>query len=227
MPTCSTYLEIGVQLGLTFEAVSVPFKWGVDPKPMFNTSRLPAGSRLSVKTSDDFFRDLNESLRFDLIFIDGLHEWRQAYRDLINAFKHASPQAIIVMDDVIPNDEYSAIPDQTTAINQRLIETGEVSRFWTGDVFKVIGVVAASHPELSIRVISEAPESQALIWRDNPQEEVRPIPESMMPHYDDWSYQRIFGPDGRKVHPWASTERNSAISDASSASVKISRSGLG
>ncbi|HET7247078.1 MAG TPA: class I SAM-dependent methyltransferase [Streptosporangiaceae bacterium] len=40
-------------------------------------------------TSDEFFAGLPTGKTYDLIFIDGLHTFEQAYRDLCNAIVHS------------------------------------------------------------------------------------------------------------------------------------------
>src|SRR4051812_20804380 len=61
MPACSTYLEVGVSLGRTFEEVTVPFRWGVDPHPRFDVHHLPEGAIFSPLESDRFFNGLPEN----------------------------------------------------------------------------------------------------------------------------------------------------------------------
>ena len=167
MPTCSTYLEVGVSLGRTFEDVTVPFRWGVDPHPRFDVDHLPHGAIFSPLESDRFFSGLPENQKFDLVFLDGLHEWRQTYRDLLNALDHTSDHAIILIDDVVPDDEWSAIPDQALAIEKKRA-AGRLDHRWQGDVFRVILAIAEHHPDLDFRVIGESgprDNPQAVVWR--------------------------------------------------------------
>ena len=167
MPACSAYLEVGVSFGHTFENVMLPFRWGVDPYPMFDVAHLPQGVIFSALESDRFFSRLPENQKFDLVFLDGLHEWRQTYRDLINALDHTPDHAIILIDDVVPDDEWSSVPDQALAI-ERKRAAGRVDHRWQGDVFRVVLAIAAHHPELDFRVIGDRgphDNPQALVWR--------------------------------------------------------------
>ena len=67
----TSYLEIGVEAGYTFDRIGVQHKVGVDPN----------GLATLQLTSDEFFAANLEA--FDLIFVDGCHEEHQAYRDMV------------------------------------------------------------------------------------------------------------------------------------------------
>jgi hypothetical protein len=162
LPTRTTYLEIGVDRGITFGAVDLPFKWGVDPSARFNTRLLPQGCRFTPSTSDEFFASLDPRFRFDLIYIDGLHQWQQTYRDLLNCISHSHLHTVIVMDDVVPVDEFSSWPDMQEALEARYA-TGNMSSAWQGDVYKVMFAIRDYHPEIEYRVITEG-NPQAVIW---------------------------------------------------------------
>ena len=81
------YLEIGVHKGVTLETVTAPERTAVEPVPMFDTGHLPAGVQVYCGTSDDFFASIGAEAVFDLVFVDGLHVFEQAYRDVINSFR--------------------------------------------------------------------------------------------------------------------------------------------
>lgn len=164
LPSRSTYLEVGVARGETFEAVDVPFKWGVDPVPNFNTHLLPQGCRFTCLPSDDYFSQLDPAVGFDLVFIDGLHEWHQAYADLLNSLAHSHPHTIILLDDVVPADEFASWPDMDSALVARH-KAGNMSTGWQGDVYKVLFAIRDFHPELEFRVIIDGFNAQAVIWQ--------------------------------------------------------------
>lgn len=46
----------------------------------------------------------NNNIKFDIIFIDGGHDYDVAYGDLINCRKLAKEETIVIMDDIISND---------------------------------------------------------------------------------------------------------------------------
>lgn len=54
----------------------------------------------STKTIPEFSNDI----KFDIIFIDGGHDFDIAYADLINCRRLASDKTIVIMDDIITND---------------------------------------------------------------------------------------------------------------------------
>lgn len=108
-----SYLEIGVQTGKTFRRVDVERKVGVDPDPLSEATVL--------LKSDQFFRRNKE--KFDLVFVDGLHEASAAYVDTINSLNFLNDGGIIVLDDVAPKKEEWTTKEPTAF-------------HWTGDVWK-------------------------------------------------------------------------------------------
>jgi hypothetical protein len=158
-----SYLEIGVLEGETFANVKVWRRCGVDPSPLFDAVLLPRGSSFAVTTSDEFFSTLRPSKRYDIAFIDGLHTFEQTYRDVINTFAHLR-SGVILIDDTVPSDEYSAIPDQEASYRAR-DAAGLEGRPWHGDVWRVVMLFDRHHPELEWRTIIDAGNPQTLVWR--------------------------------------------------------------
>ena len=99
---------MGVEHGFTLEAIPISRRVAVDPRPLFSAHVLPPGVSVFATTSDAFFAQLEPDERFDLVFLDGLHTVEQTYRDLINSLRHLQPHGVIVIDDVVPVDAYSA-----------------------------------------------------------------------------------------------------------------------
>jgi len=87
----TSYLEIGVESGYTFDRVAVQHKVGVDPN----------GLATLQLTSDEFFAANLEA--FDLIFVDGCHEEHQAYRDMVHALAFLRPGGTVVVHDCLPS----------------------------------------------------------------------------------------------------------------------------
>ena len=158
-----SYLEIGVFEGETFANVKARRRYGVDPSPLFDAVLLPRGSTFAVMTSDAFFSTLRASKRFDVAFIDGLHTFEQTYRDVINTFSHLR-SGVILIDDTVPIDEYSAIPDQGASYRAR-DEAGLEGRPWHGDVWRVVMLLDRHHPELEWRTMIDQGNPQTLVWR--------------------------------------------------------------
>lgn len=108
------YLEIGCDLDSTFKSISLPLKnkIGVDPF---------RGGTLKM-TSDKFFE--HNSKKFDIIFIDGLHEYKQCKKDLMNSLKIIKKGGYIFLDDMLPHT-------WAMAQKQRIVNK------WMGDVWKI------------------------------------------------------------------------------------------
>ena len=119
---CSSYLEIGCDDDLLFSKVKVKEKIGVDP--------VSGGNFRG--TSDEFF-DQNKDY-FDCIFIDGLHEYDQVYKDIKNSIKFLKDDGIIILHDCLPSSiHHQAVP--------------RYKSIWNGDVWKAV-VNIRTRPEL-------------------------------------------------------------------------------
>ena len=108
------YLEIGVFQDTVFNSIPLTLdkKIGVDPV-QGGTHRM---------TSDDFFK--NNHLKFDIIFIDGLHTYDQVKRDFINSYNSLSDEGIIYIHDLLPAKSiYQNLKRKTST--------------WNGDVWKL------------------------------------------------------------------------------------------
>lgn len=115
-----SFLEIGTKHGETFTQVNTEAKVSVDPDPKTTpTYRM---------TSDEYFREHSET--FDLVFVDGLHECGQAYRDVMNALKVLNRGGVIVMHDCHPE-------------SREMQEPYRGQYFWTGDVWKAFVALRA------------------------------------------------------------------------------------
>jgi hypothetical protein len=158
-----SYLEIGVFEAETFVNVIARRRCGVDPNPLFDAVLMPRGSTFAATTSDEFFRTIRSSKRFDIAFLDGLHTFEQTYRDLINTFAHMR-NGVILIDDTVPSDQYSAIPDQAASYRAR-DAAGLDGRPWHGDVWRVVTLLDRCHPELEWRTIVDEGNPQTLVWR--------------------------------------------------------------
>lgn len=137
----TSYLEVGYYKGWSFDRVECNFKVAVDPNPSKTIEQeqlLPGegmgftlvegdnkvrGGYIYKKTSDAFFSWIGEDKKYDIIFIDGLHESTQVDRDIQNALKHLSPDGTIVMHDCNPSTEEMTLG-------------GTANGEWTGDVYK-------------------------------------------------------------------------------------------
>lgn len=97
-----SYLEIGVRDSRKcFDKIIVDKKTAVDPK--FINKPNSENSISYEMTSDDFFKINNE--KYDIIFIDGMHEDSYVYRDIENSLKFVNDNGYIILHDCNPIKE--------------------------------------------------------------------------------------------------------------------------
>jgi hypothetical protein len=201
MNNCTEYLEVGVAQGLTLERVAVAHRCGVDPEPQFDFERLPSGVSFFRGTSDEYFSQLDPHQKFDLIFLDGLHHWQQTYRDLLSTLNHSKTGSLVLIDDVVPDDEFSAMTDYAAALEAKEAAGIHDGR-WHGDVFKLLQVLADHHPELGFVLLhnafAESDNPQALVWIDNGEAQTYSLErvEELSRSYDALSFEDVFGSSG-------------------------------
>jgi hypothetical protein len=116
----SSYLEIGCKDNTTFSQVNADRKVGVDPN---------RGGTLRM-TSDEYFEKHDD--KFDLIFIDGLHERAQVLRDFANALPRLHDNGTIVFHDCDPPSE-----------ERQRVPQAPGQRGWCGDCWKAFVTVRA------------------------------------------------------------------------------------
>lgn len=115
----SIYLEIGYYDGVNHERIKCDSKLAVDPSPLPTKFK----HHIAKLTSDAFFK--TNKRKFDVVFIDGLHEHKQVIRDVKNSLKFLNDGGHIILHDVLPiKIEHTIVPRPT--------KTGH----WNGDVFK-------------------------------------------------------------------------------------------
>ena len=110
-----SYLEIGAQKGKTFNRIHCPVKVGVDPVGAAATYR---------GTSDDYFADPVWQQSFDLVFVDGLHEYGQVLRDVYHSLAVLNPGGLVVMHDCNP------------VLERRQVQPSPGFGGWNGDTWK-------------------------------------------------------------------------------------------
>lgn len=109
----SSYLEIGCDDDHAFSQIELKDKIGVDPNSGGNFRG----------TSDEFFQ--KNKRKFDCIFIDGLHEYDQVNKDIINSLENLNENGIILLHDCLPK-----------SLNQQAVPRHQW--VWNGDVWKCI-----------------------------------------------------------------------------------------
>ncbi|RAZ80292.1 class I SAM-dependent methyltransferase [Mesorhizobium atlanticum] len=160
-----TYLEIGVADGDTFFAVSVPSRTGVDPYFRFDPKLKESKRNIFWPiTSDKYFMEVAKK-KFDIVFLDGLHTFEQTFRDFCNAILVTHDNSLVVIDDTIPSDIFSSVPDMDLAISTRIREGG-VGAAWHGDIYKMIYAIHDFFPRLSYLTVSDNGNPQTFVWRE-------------------------------------------------------------
>tara|TARA_R110002049_G_scaffold308754_1_gene513895 strand:+ start:33464 stop:34213 length:750 start_codon:yes stop_codon:yes gene_type:complete len=106
----TTYLEIGVRNpDHNFNHIKASIKYSVDPGLEFEEN--PVDFQM---TSDVFFEKLrnnqvlSSAIKFDVIFIDGLHYAEQVDKDIKNALDFIKDSGFIVLHDCNPPTEWHA-----------------------------------------------------------------------------------------------------------------------
>lgn len=129
-----SYLEIGLDDSKNFNLIRIPNKFSVDPCIGEYSHAKPTHKM----TSDEFFK--NNKDKFDIIFIDGLHESNQVYKDIINSLKVLNYNGSIICHDMNPFEEgQQVIPRQ--------------QKVWTGDCWKAWVKVKSEFDDLLMYVI--------------------------------------------------------------------------
>ena len=147
------YLEIGVHRGHSLALVRPEtHAVGVDPEPMVENS--PDNAVIVPTTSDRFFGDPDLfgllGGPIDLAFVDGLHLYEQALRDVANIERHSSPQGVILIHDCLPIDAETSAREQTSMI-------------WSGDVWKVVVALRHHRPDLTVTTVDVEPTGLAIV----------------------------------------------------------------
>ena len=126
------YLEIGVRNpDENLNKIIVEHKDGVDP----------AGNCNYPIPSDDFFNQLDVDVKYDIIFIDGLHLDYQVEQDIINSLKHLNEGGTIVMHDCSPIKE------------EHQVEEYVVGKTWNGTTWKAYVKFRMTDENLSMCVV--------------------------------------------------------------------------
>lgn len=161
------YLEIGVEQGINFFQIEAGSKFAVDPE-----FKIPGGARdfdghcFFEMTSDAFFAAPPQELvefGIDVALVDGLHTYEQSLRDVENCLRHLRPGGLIVMHDCLPASAVEAAPSLEAARAMPGFRNA-----WTGDVYKAVAHLRATHPDLFVAVIDED-HGVGIVTKGNPE----------------------------------------------------------
>ena len=135
------YLEIGIWAGECIKNVKAEHKDGVDPGIEGNIDKHLPDECNYIISSDRFFELLEgEDIKYDLIFIDGLHHSQQVKKDIENSLKHLQPYGMIMLHDCNPQTYESQVVPR-------------MSSLWHGDVWKAYVGFKQTHPQFNCYVV--------------------------------------------------------------------------
>jgi Methyltransferase domain len=150
------YLEIGVFKGEVFFSVKAMRKYAVDPAFSFTMQmryqvmlKNPANIRARYfrKTSDVFFQEdapkLFSKKKIDICFIDGMHEFEYALRDVENALQYLDEGGVIVLHDCNPLTAEATISFADW-------EKKNYAGPWNGDVWKTIVYLRSLRDDINV-----------------------------------------------------------------------------
>ena len=145
------YTEVGVAYGNSLRLADCP-ALGIDPAPEL-TAPLDPRHTLSLTTSDDFFllTDAASQLQpIDLSYIDGMHQIEFAMKDFMYTEMYCHPGSVVIIDDIYP----------AHALHGERIRK---SRFWTGDIWKMIKLLENARPDLILLPLDTSPTGSLVI----------------------------------------------------------------
>ena len=153
-----TYLETGVSTGSSL-ALSRTKSIGIDPAFRIDKA-IQCDVKLVRAGSDEFFARPDPLAHFngvpiDLAFIDGMHLAEFALRDFMNIEKFMASTGVILFDDMLPRNALEAARDRQISA-------------WTGDVFKVLAILAKQRPDLTVIPLNTAPTGTVLVLGADP-----------------------------------------------------------
>lgn len=160
------YLEIGVntpaQPGYSRDKIDAEVVHGVDPNP--------ATKAEYIMTSDVFFADHCEE-SYDVIFVDGLHRFENAYRDILNSLEALNEDGIVVVHDTRP-----------VSFSTQTRQQGRTLK-WHGDVWRAIVFLRLTHPWLAITTV-DTDEGLTLISKEGGKPYDLPLDDDLF----NWAY---------------------------------------
>ncbi len=169
------YLEIGVSNGHIFFRVKTTFKLAVDPAFQFDMLRRMGKAILNPYnlfnqyfeiTSDDFFDKEAKTVigdkKIDLSFVDGMHEYAYALRDIENVLKYLADNGTIVVHDCNP------LTKDAARSFKEFDADNKTNTLWNGDVWKAI-LHLRSRTDLNVFVL-DCDHGLGIITRGKPEQ---------------------------------------------------------
>ena len=157
----ATYLEIGVHTKQNcFNHIIAPYKTGVDPG--YENQSETYDYKME---SDAFFNDVRagstkfpKDMRWDIIFIDGLHTAEQVEVDVLNSLNHLAEGGTIVMHDCSPPSEIIAREEYQNPYRKNLVWFGNSwgeETCWCGTTWKSFYKFRHTRPDLRMWCVDD------------------------------------------------------------------------
>ena len=137
------YLETGVDAGRSLALADCP-SIGTGPDfELRHSVRVPV--RLYRVTTGVFFRDIastiaDELAEVDLAYLNGPNVCERVLRDFAQLERHISPDALVVIDNVLPGQ-------------MEMLGRSRTFNAWCGDAYKAILLLREVRPDLQITVL--------------------------------------------------------------------------
>jgi hypothetical protein len=165
----STYLEVGVSQGVTFNAHELDhfdLKVAVDPCFKFDFKACQSEKvHFYEATSDQFFSSLMpDKFLADIIYLDGLHTFQQTFRDFCSSLACKHSKTIWLIDDIKPLSVAQAEPDFNYAVRLKKAIDESIG-WWMGDVYKVVIAIHDYFPSFSYAILP-GQTWQAVVWQE-------------------------------------------------------------
>lgn len=168
------YLEIGVADGTSL-ALAQCSALAIDPNFQM-TKPVLAGKpccHFYQMTSDQFFEEHDAKAILggpvDLAFLDGMHWFEFLLRDFINTESQCHKDAVIVLHDCMPTDEYVGRRNEN---DQRQLGGTTHAGWWAGDVWKTLAILLKARPDLQILAFDAPPTGLVAVTRLSPESTV-------------------------------------------------------
>lgn len=158
----NVYFEIGSRTGDSLFLSQSP---SIAIDPFYELKKNPIGKKdfcfLFQETSDSFFKNSFPQInkfKCEFGFIDGMHLFENALRDLINLANISSEKSLILIHDILPwtfemaTRDYKSLPKGSP---------------WTGDVWKLIPIFIDMGLKDYIKILNCAPSGLLAILNPN------------------------------------------------------------
>lgn len=132
------YIEIGVRDGSCIREIIAERKYAVDPAPVAPDKIAADGTEIFEVTSDEFFSDFANTVlpekSVQVALADGLHEFEQTLRDILNLERVMPSAGVIFVHDCNPPTRRHA---------------EDMNGPWNGDVWKVAEYIRRYRKDLN------------------------------------------------------------------------------